>query len=1016
MKNKVVLLFVTFCIVGGSLLPIQPEAAAETKMTDWISSTDLQHEYLPEHSDELCSNEMWSIERLAGFTYADPKESDEHEVCVYRGKNFVYAYYHRTYGGPVYYNESGLAVAIGSDIAERVLKPIDNTRDLLLDASPDSDVALMITGFVSYKGHYMYPIRHFIDHLTYDDHNHRYILSDITPLSYGGALVQEIGYGLSRNGRWLLVAAGDKDAMYRVDLNDNSMQLVGMKRFVSDALAGPTVNGFISNDGEYGGFAGVYTSFFIVHMTESCLSQALTYTYDIGKPASGIVFSSPCEWRDIYEFTDQFTDSNPTTRRDYTNLSMSPDGESITYRDNSGWNYISYEPRPIIQYLSLGDSYASGEGDITADGLDHYFAGTNIYGNYSQNTARETCHLSTRSYSMRIAAAMQLMKGVDMQSVACAGAVTADILSASKQSNGYVDSHYLGQSTQLISTVGPRLSGISNATTLQNQARQDYTPGRVQQIEFVKKAQPQYVTVMVGGNDLDFGGMLATCAKNALPSADETCDYAETTGMAGVVKKIHDLYPTLLRFYGALHEASPKTTIYVIGYPQFIDETSETCKEMLDLYSKPERKAFHQMIDYANAVIKNAALDTGAKYIDISDALTGGQLCDTGTDMTGMSDVFAVSIYTEYMKTLTMSDSNIAKYLNIFPTGLLHDIALKLYLTERTADVASRVAYSPATAIADIMQELSHPNALGHEAMYDAIKRGLGEDLLESDVCNNVVVCPGNTQHGQPDVSKYVAGFALDADDDTVYVGVGGKVTFWRKSSLGDGIYGALVKGESEQFVRVSSTDIPELVDDTQSIVVELHSRPIVLGTMTRVGDMYELKTSLLPSVAVGQHVLHIKGKLIDGRAFDLDTPVFVEGPVGDIDDDSIADATDTCAFDKASSIDRDRDGIDDVCDLAVSVQDGAANDRGLNADAGGGSSGQFDQVASDAHTSLSGSSVGANAVILGVDSGTRPQIITDNSPSTSGLWVWPMLLVAGIFGGLLAIVAIISRVIRIKQ
>jgi lysophospholipase L1-like esterase len=570
-----------------------------------------------------------------------------------------------------------------------------------------------------------------------------------------------------------------------------------------------------------------------------------------------------------------------------------------------------------LYYLALGDSYASGDGDITLDGADHYLPGTNIYGDYTKGIARETCHISTRSYPMRIATAMELTSGVDMRSVACSGAVMSDILSADKKDAGYVNTSYLGQSTQQISKSGPRLEGIVNASALQAEARTSYIPGRVQQIELVKKSQPKYATIMVGGNDIDFPGVMMACAKNSLPSADETCDYARGSGLAGQAKKVYDLYPKLVAFYEALQEVAPRTTFYAIGYPQFMDATNESCVEMLNLYSQAEREAIHNLISYANGIIRAAANDAGVKYINIENSLTGMELCSSGTGMTGMLDTFATVIYTEYMKSLTMSDSVLAKYLNILPVGAPHELALRLYVAERSAALLAGIMYSPATAISDISQELSHPNAIGHDAIYKSIRDTLGADLLESNVCGGKVSCPTGAVTGRPSIGTYLPGVTVR--DGVVYISGNGHVQIERKDSKGKVTTGALIKGVADQLIRIVLDILEGEVDISAPVIVEIHSQPTVLGTMSKVGEGYELDVALPDSVPAGQHVLHIRGQLVDGQQFDIDSPVFVEGPEGDIDDDGISDSVDTCAFAEPTGIDVDEDGTDDKCDLDVS-------------------------------------------------------------------------------------------------
>lgn len=891
-------------------------------------------------ADEECTKQTIEIRGLPYHIYiAQASQYDvafdgnsrttHYDTCVYHAKDYSYVKYVRFfYADPTVpwsgIAETGVAVSYGVDgIFQRVDGLVTDEGQYLGSGSN----AFIQHGAVSQDLRYYNDLRdHIIQHADGTlslDGQPDYIYMDRA----GNAPVVR-GLGLSHNKRWMTFGVAnfgiillDRGTMQSNRVSDRYDNVVGYG-------TPPALTTSASDDGRYIITGGTRNQTEVITVTSSCGSSNLAdgYAYH-----SQLLAARTCSYRDLTTMTnDHSSIMNPVGGiRGFIVARMSASGDMFTYWDNYKWNTI-YAPNYLkpgqLYYLALGDSFASGEGDISIDGVDHYFAGTNVYGDYNHGIARETCHLSTRSYSMRIAAAMRLTKGADMQSVACSGAVTSDLLTLSNKSSGYINTQYLGQNTQLIKSVGPRLTSISSAASLQNQARQNYTPGRVQQIEFVKKAQPKYMTVMIGGNDIDFGGILGSCAFNSLPSADDTCDYAQPTGLAVVVEKIHALYPTLLKFYTALHEASPNTTIYVIGYPQFMDDTNKSCMEMADLYSKAERKAFRQMVAYANAVIKNAALDAGAKYIDISDALTGGQLCDSGTDMTGITDVLSVSIYTAYMKSLTMSDSMIAKYLNVFPAGEIHRIALQMYVAERAAAIVQKISYSPATALADVMQQFSHPNALGHEAIYDTIRNALGDDLLESVACNQKVVCPDSVTHGQPDVSQYVPGFVLDPDGDTAYVGVGGKVVPWRRDPSGGVIYGALVKGASEQFIELPAATLTEVIDDTRPVVVELHSQPTVLGAMTRVGDVYRLKTSLPQDVIVGQHVLYIRGTLVDGRAFEIDSSVFVEGPQGDIDDDGIADSVDTCAFGKPSGIDVDRDGIDDACDLSTRAEEGTSS------------------------------------------------------------------------------------------
>ena len=81
--------------------------------------------------------------------------------------------------------------------------------------------------------------------------------------------------------------------------------------------------------------------------------------------------------------------------------------------------------------------------------------------------------------------------------------------------------------------------------------------------------------------------------------------------------------------------------IYVIGYPQFItDAEPAACGGNVGSVSKEEREMIVQAVDYMNDVIEAASNKVGVKYIDISDALNGGKLCEEGQEyVTGITNI-----------------------------------------------------------------------------------------------------------------------------------------------------------------------------------------------------------------------------------------------------------------------------------------------------------------------------------------------------------------------------------------
>ncbi|HET9434425.1 MAG TPA: hypothetical protein VFO37_11745, partial [Chitinophagaceae bacterium] len=103
------------------------------------------------------------------------------------------------------------------------------------------------------------------------------------------------------------------------------------------------------------------------------------------------------------------------------------------------------------------------------------------------------------------------------------------------------------------------------------------------------------------------------------------------------------------------------------------------------------------------------------------------------------------------------------------------------------------------------------------------------------------------------------------------------------------------------------------------TVNIEIHSDPINLGdyTVQQDGGLSE-DIILPPTIPAGFHTLHIYGNSYSGESVDLTQVIEVQGSVGDIDEDGIADSSDPCLYVPAANIDADFDGIDDGCDPQI--------------------------------------------------------------------------------------------------
>lgn len=302
------------------------------------------------------------------------------------------------------------------------------------------------------------------------------------------------------------------------------------------------------------------------------------------------------------------------------NTYSSGDQDQYTHQVWITINAPGVRPDSSLEYLAIGDSYSSGEGDTeknSASGLKFYRSNTDV--EQTDATPREKCHISSRSYPYILAKWMALGDSYNnittkWQSIACSGATAWDV-----KYQGSDD--YIGQNN--------RLEGYEPGAK-KIEALNEFIPGRQKQIEFVKKYKPKVVTLTAGGNDIGFGDKVRACAVGNFNN--DTCRYAvEGEGRSNLKAEILNQYENLKSLYLELASASDfQAKIYVLGYPQFINGNPDaTCSgsNILQLNGDERKMIFHS-IEYLNNVIEQASRAAGVFYVDTETSLGGHRLCD----------------------------------------------------------------------------------------------------------------------------------------------------------------------------------------------------------------------------------------------------------------------------------------------------------------------------------------------------------------------------------------------------
>lgn len=338
------------------------------------------------------------------------------------------------------------------------------------------------------------------------------------------------------------------------------------------------------------------------------------YSTAVGSPAL-IQAAGNCEVSFLWGNNTNEGTANQAFEEYGYNMKLFKSTFDVEYPD--GYRGMKVPGNPTkLDYLALGDSYSSGEGDTeknSATRQKYYRQLTDVNEDKKQGIPGEKCHISTRSYPYKLAQYMELKQTGTKQwdTVACGGATIHDL-------NGSNSGGYDGQND--------RLRDYADKNTLQNMALNEIIPGRVKQIEFVKKYQPKVITLTAGGNEVGFGKKIQSCIDPRVSIL--TCDWAKNE-MDTLGSQIKGQFDQLVELYKELKAASPGSKIYAIGYPQFItDAEPAACGLNAGAIDLDERRMVVRATQYMNEVIEAAARKAGVKYVDISQALNGGKMCE----------------------------------------------------------------------------------------------------------------------------------------------------------------------------------------------------------------------------------------------------------------------------------------------------------------------------------------------------------------------------------------------------
>ncbi len=390
------------------------------------------------------------------------------------------------------------------------------------------------------------------------------------------AIVQDQSLVYSNDGRHIFANFGRAQAL--IDTQTNRARIIGQSTNLPSGA--PKVSLGIDSDASLAFVANNSTGNYYLYKTVGC------------SPNSNLSNPEICQTRDLTGLIQsKVANIKSIIRANFLGsqklelyISHTVNGSNRTDR------YILYSPgfvKPEFSYLSLGDSFASGEG-----AFDY---------SYISDTDTNHCHISNNSYAMLISADLGYQKP---SSVACSGGKIKDV-------HKNIEKEYFEDRPQASGKVEVQYD---------DEILNNFLPGYRRQWEFVSKYQPDAVTLSIGGNDINFGKKLQYCILTQY-----SC-YESAEQKNGILKELKAQFPNLVKTYTDLKNASPNTRIYVVGYPKLVQPGGD-CALNVHL-SSAELILADEIVEDLNTVVKRATQSAGVFYVDTSNAFVGHKLCE----------------------------------------------------------------------------------------------------------------------------------------------------------------------------------------------------------------------------------------------------------------------------------------------------------------------------------------------------------------------------------------------------
>ncbi|WP_415937409.1 SGNH/GDSL hydrolase family protein [Streptomyces sp. 039-1] len=152
------------------------------------------------------------------------------------------------------------------------------------------------------------------------------------------------------------------------------------------------------------------------------------------------------------------------------------------------------------------------------------------------------------------------------------------------------------------------------------------------QLDAVKR-DTDLVTVQIGGNDVGFGSIIATCAGlSAKDLSGNPCQqYYGAAGYDQLTLKILQTAPKVARVLRAVHDRAPHARVVVVGYPDLLPDDGTGCYPTVPFAAK-DFPYLRDTEKHLNIMLRAVALLNRADYVDTYGPTVGHDMCKAPAD------------------------------------------------------------------------------------------------------------------------------------------------------------------------------------------------------------------------------------------------------------------------------------------------------------------------------------------------------------------------------------------------